>query len=64
MKKTSAISKLRWNEAVKATLAEVRKWDGIDMSDKDAREWMIAEVFKKVAYKVNLQSKTYKSVKL
>jgi hypothetical protein len=40
-----------WNEAVKATLREVNRYDGIIISERD-REYLIQKVSSKVSYKI------------
>ena len=39
-----------WNDAVKATLREVNRYDGIITSERD-REYLIQQVSSKVSYK-------------
>jgi hypothetical protein len=40
-----------WNEAVKATLQEVNRYDSIIISEQD-REYLIQQVSSKVSYKI------------
>lgn len=47
---TSNEKKKLWNEAVSATLIELRKYDGVIKSPID-REFLTNEIFKIVAYK-------------
>lgn len=47
---TSKTEKEIWNEAVKATVAEMKKWDGTIPSENE-RNYMAGEILKRVSYK-------------
>ncbi len=49
-KKPSQSEKLLWNAAVKATLTELIKYDGI-IPDKEDRNFLFQAITNKVAYK-------------